>query len=167
MTAVVSAVAAVDKLDAEDPYGKLVGQWLAVIDDLADGDRPPKPPKLDTRRLSEALCFSRKAARDAALKLWDKLHDEWAAGSAERKAMYDAQRDWADERAARATRAEERKRQAESAERSRQWREKKAVEERARQERRAADERMAHKYAAVLAPSSVRASITKRRESQW
>ena len=112
MTAVVSAVAAVDKLDADDPYGKLVGQWLAVIDDLADGDRPPKPPKLDTRRLSEALCSSRKAARDAALKLWDKLHDEWAAGSVERKAMYDAQRDWTDERAARATHAEERKRQA-------------------------------------------------------
>ena len=57
-----AAEAAATALGADDSYGTSLVACFAAINNLDDGERPKKPPKLDKRRLSEALVTARTAA---------------------------------------------------------------------------------------------------------
>ena len=86
------------KLESGDPYGLSLCQWLDELENLADEDRPGKPPWLDKRKGSEVVRKLRSDARDAALDLRRILHEDWHAIRHEldvrQKAEYDSQCDW-------------------------------------------------------------------------
>ena len=78
---------AAEELDSHDPYRQQLVSWLSDLASLDDGERPPKPPKLDTRKLGKVLEARRKAARAAALEYRQSLHEDWTASNAQRIAV--------------------------------------------------------------------------------
>ena len=171
MESLAAAHAAVANLESDDKYGVPLRAWLAGLDAKAEDERPLRPPKLDTRRLSAELRELREAAREAATAHWDALHAAWELSNDERKAQhqadYDATRDWAHERANRAKRAEDAEWRADLKEMCRPARERKVAAEQARQKRRVADEQLVEQHMRVRAPQPVREDIRQRRERQW
>ena len=162
---------AAEELDSHDPYRQQLVSWLSDLASLDDGERPPKPPKLDTRKLGKVLEARRKAARAAALEYCQSLHEDWTASNAQRiadrTAVRDSTRDWAHERATQSERKEQREWRASIIESAREWREKKENEERQRQERRAADEHMVQRHRSVYATQRQRNDLRQQRQRQW
>ena len=149
-----AAQAAATGLGAADSYGARLQHWLDALSTLGDGERPGKPPQPDVRKLGEQLRQRRTAAWEAALELRGLLHEPWRvkkdALDKQQRAEYDAGRDWS--RAPRKHAADMRSIKELTAEWRRQDAAKKAKLERAREERRLADESMLERHAAVRAP---------------
>lgn len=101
-----AAMAAVAKLKADEPFTVQLRAWLTEMQELAEGDKPRTPPKVEhPERLSEELRRLRTAAREAAVAYRKELQAASRRADKERKAKhkaeYDAGRDWVRERATR------------------------------------------------------------------
>ena len=84
---------AVKELSIADKYGRMLYSWLATIDNLEEGKKPPKPPGFDSRELSASLAERRQAAYDAAIAMehWTKLHVQWLIANDARKKKWRAE----------------------------------------------------------------------------
>ena len=100
-----------DKLPSNDPYRRLLAAWAAEMDDNGT-TRPRQPDAPDRRKGSSTIRALREAAHTAAMSRWRELHAAWLiandARKRERRASYDAQRDWKEAKLNRSEEAERR-----------------------------------------------------------
>ena len=80
-------------LGIADALGRKMYSWLATVDGLEEGKRPPKPPGFDSRELSASLAERRQATYDAAMEHWTELHVQWLIANDARKKKLRAEYD--------------------------------------------------------------------------
>lgn len=89
------ALTALDAHNGDDTYSKHVRAWMKQLpSDLAAEPPRHRPPAYDRRKGSDELKHLRHELHEAAKQHWQILTDAWHAGDKQRRADYDAKRDW-------------------------------------------------------------------------